>query len=128
MSHAVPNRVALSLSFDHPIGMFKLICQGSRGRCLSWRDQERQFWRIGKFRIANHEHFTYTTPDDQAKVAQFYKERYPDAKPMEMSFGGDQISVFTKEDAKTRMGITVVRKKGEAHTTIKILVGKQDEK
>lgn len=71
---------------------------------------------------------TYTTPDDQAKVAQFYKERYPDAEPMEMSFGGDQISVFTKEDAKTRMGITVVRKKGEAQTTIKILVGKQDEK
>ena len=71
---------------------------------------------------------TYTTPDDQPKVAQFYKEHYPDAKPMEMNFEGDQMSVFTKEDAKTKMGISVVRKKGETQTTIKILVGKQDEK
>lgn len=71
---------------------------------------------------------TYATPDEQSKVAQFYKDRYKQSEPREMSFGGNAITIITQEDAKSRMAITVGRKSGEKETTILIMSGKQDEK
>lgn len=71
---------------------------------------------------------TFKTKDDQAKVAEFYKGKFPKVKPLEMSFGGDAMTVFRSEDAKTKTLIVVQRKKSDTETRIEIASGKQDEK
>ena len=71
---------------------------------------------------------TYKTKDEQSKVAEFYKSKYPDQKPTEMAFGRDAVMVLRIEDAKTKSGVIVHRKKGQTETTIEIASGKQDEK
>jgi len=71
---------------------------------------------------------TFKTKDDQAKVAEFYKGKFPKVKPLEMSFGGDAMTVFRTEDAKTKTLIVVQRKKSDSETRIEIASGKQDEK
>ncbi len=70
----------------------------------------------------------YTSPDEQSKVAQFYKDKYSQVKPREIAFGGNAASIFTIEDAQTKTAISVMRKQGDKVTTIQIMSGKQDEK
>lgn len=71
---------------------------------------------------------TFKTKDAHAKVAEFYKSKFTKEKPMELSFGGDSVSVFRAEDANTKTVVVVQRKKADSETTIEIASGKQDEK